>query len=330
MIAKPISTLFVLSMLLISTNAISSESNFYTGLDYLKQNVTTLGNIDSVAIKLGYDINKVFAVEGHFYGSETYKIESAGTTSNIDRNYGSALFARANYRINNFQLYGLLGAGYIKNQSLNYSKTGLAYGLGIDYFLDENNAINIAATRYIDTKTNNFNITVDSYGVGFKHYITSEKRYYANSPLYMGIDIADLNSSKAYILRIGNDFNNYLGFEGHLITSTSNDSSSTTTSSFSGASAFARGNYRLESVTLYGLAGYSYLVEDKINSGVNSKSTFSAPSYGFGIDFHGGKNISLTISHITYLNMSTYSSHVDATTLGIKYYFDPPRSSERY
>ena len=160
----------------------------------------------------------------------------------------------------------------------------------------------------------------------------------AESHLYFGVDHAEYSwdvrgsagkftDSSSYALRLGYDFNNIIGIEGHFIKPGEfpNSAGSSLTQRFEGgASLYLRANMRFERTTAYLLGGATYLKD--------SSGSDTGYGYGAGFDFFGTKNAALTLSYISNYNSNSNSIEKNLTmlTLGFTIYLDPPKFNDRY
>ncbi len=132
------------------------------------------------------------------------------------------------------------------------------------------------------------------------------------------------------VIKLGYDLNNWIAFEGHLGSTTTNDESAPTYSSKIDYMAFAgaRFNLRYDHFTVYGLAGAGYTQITETSSGTLYETTKAAPAYGVGLDFYGSKTTAFTLSYIQYVD----STEIDLSSFqfGVKFYFDKPKFYKRY
>ncbi len=166
-----------------------------------------------------------------------------------------------------------------------------------------------------------------------------------NSPMYFGFGYAstttktvntfgastsaeaDMNGA---VLKFGYDINNWIGFEGHLSNTTTNDQSAPTYSVKVDymALAAARFNLRYDHFTVFALGGVGYAQVKETSSGTLYTTTKAAPAYGVGLDFYGSKSTAVTFSYIQYLDSNDVN--LSSVQLGVKFYFDKPKISRRY
>ena len=146
----------------------------------------TLGELDSMlggVVNIGYDLDKVFSLEAQFGVTESDKQTRSGADVEVQMEHTS-LFARANYRRNHTALYGMIGRTYTKTQSKALgngflaieketdSTSGIAYGVGADFFGSDTVAVNLKWLRLLDQD----DTEVDAIFLGVTHYIGEQKK----------------------------------------------------------------------------------------------------------------------------------------------------------
>lgn len=101
------------------------------------------------------------------------------------------------------------------------------------------------------------------------------------------------------------------------------------------AALYARLNWHLRNVTLYGLVGSAYykvIVDDKVYDSydVSYSSSESGLSYGLGIDLFGSRRAALSLNWMKLINEEDKygdKMEVDAVYIGITYYLKPQKTT---
>jgi hypothetical protein len=149
-----------------------------------------------VVLKAGYDITNFLAIEGQVGGTikESYSIyDNQGQEAlGYDvRGEHAGIYARANWRLRNFTLYGLVGYSYYNlvedfylagfvDESFNTDETGLSYGLGVDLFGSSRTALSINWMQLINEETEfDFTLDVSAAYIGITYYFTPQKTTHA-------------------------------------------------------------------------------------------------------------------------------------------------------
>ncbi len=131
------------------------------------------------------------------------------------------------------------------------------------------------------------------------------------------------------LVKFGYDLNNWIGFEGHLGSTTTNEDTTNYTAKIDYmAFAGARFNLRYDHLTVYALAGAGYAQIKETSSAVNYETTKGGPAYGVGIDFYGSKSTSVSLAYIQYVDSTAID--LSSLQLGVKFYFDKPKIQRRY
>jgi hypothetical protein len=124
--------------------------------------------------RLGYEFGKFLSVEGRvmFSGAES----KAGVVDDLKIDYLGNVSAKLNIpfgeakRVN---LYGVVGYSSYKisynsfGTDTYFTDDGASYGVGIDFFADNLNGINIEWLRYADSTVNGVDYTLDSFAIGY-------------------------------------------------------------------------------------------------------------------------------------------------------------------
>ncbi|MBV2122580.1 MAG: hypothetical protein B6D70_08645 [gamma proteobacterium symbiont of Stewartia floridana] len=118
----------------------------------------------------GREFFKYFAVEGHFgiFSGDTVN----DTTYQID--YMGSLFARGNLFLfdDRARAYALVGLTYFAGDVPRFKgddDIAPAFGLGLELYGNERNAITLEAMRYADGDLHNVDYKIDSINVGYQH-----------------------------------------------------------------------------------------------------------------------------------------------------------------
>jgi hypothetical protein len=157
-------------------------------------------NIIGGMFKIGYDFNKVFALEANLGATTTksYTLvddqgQEIGDYKVRARNAG--VYARVNWRLVNVTLYGLLGVDYYQMiQDINVTgplgfsdtakldKTGLSYGVGVDLFGGSQTALSLNWMQLIneDFYGDGEKTQVNAIYLGITYYFVPQK---TNRPL---------------------------------------------------------------------------------------------------------------------------------------------------
>ena len=163
--------LTALAILLISQAAYAETGNNYFGAnigiffaeeDYVNNNMVPDWKAVNLAIRVGHNYNRYFAIEGHLSiaGDDTNVI--GGTSATLDKKYGMGLYLRGNYWFENNKtnIYVLAGVSHTRMDttlqgSTVYDTTNdLSGGFGLDYYFNENTAINIEWLEIIHRESN--------------------------------------------------------------------------------------------------------------------------------------------------------------------------------
>ncbi|MBF01702.1 MAG: hypothetical protein CMP76_00235 [Flavobacterium sp.] len=125
------------------------------------KNTETKTNSFEFNPKAGYFLNDKFAL-GLELSVGSDKEEVAGTETDKNSNFGAGVFARYYFLDlgQRFKTYAEAGVGFNSGKQgladAKYSGVGAGAGLGINYFLTENFAINFALTDILSYSTNKY------------------------------------------------------------------------------------------------------------------------------------------------------------------------------
>lgn len=169
-------------LLLIPTQAYAKNPRFYVGLDYNSFQLKETRNINLTGekLKLGFDINNYFSLEGHAGTSTVDTNETTGLSYKI--NYLASTFIRGNLRFNRFTVYALAGWSFAETQvsgltgAVSQNKiynAGASYGAGMDLYGSKNTAISLSYIQYNK-------VEMSAFSVGFVHHFaisSLNKRY---------------------------------------------------------------------------------------------------------------------------------------------------------
>ena len=133
--------------------------------------------VEGGAIRVGHEFNNYFAIEGQ--AGLTNEDEYSGVDTGID--YFVGLYARGNLFLFDpkARVYGLIGVTHAKftatldtdhfSTSESDTDTALAYGLGVELYLDSRNGLNLELMRYMDGSEDDIDYTLDSFNIGYIH-----------------------------------------------------------------------------------------------------------------------------------------------------------------
>jgi hypothetical protein len=121
-------------------------------------------------VRAGKEFRKFLAVEGQFgvFGEDTVDSNSY----QID--YLLSIYARGNLPLENgrIRLYALAGVTRFSGSVPGFSSvddTGIGYGLGIELYGNERNAMTVEWLRFADGDVNKVDYTLESVNLGFVH-----------------------------------------------------------------------------------------------------------------------------------------------------------------
>jgi hypothetical protein len=118
----------------------------------------------------GREFSRYFAIEGHFgiFSGDTVD----DTTYQID--YMTSLFVRGNLFLfdDRARIYLMQGFTYFTGDVPRFKgedDVALAFGLGLELYGNERNAITFEAMRYADGELHNVDYKIDSINIGYLH-----------------------------------------------------------------------------------------------------------------------------------------------------------------
>jgi hypothetical protein len=121
-------------------------------------------------VRGGMEVNKFLAVEGHFglFGEDTVN------ESSYQIEYLGSIYARGNFPLinNRIRLYALGGVTRFSGKVPGFSSvddTGIGYGLGMELYGDEQNALTLEWLRFAVGDIHNVDYTLESASLGFVH-----------------------------------------------------------------------------------------------------------------------------------------------------------------
>jgi hypothetical protein len=162
----------------------------YFGGGFVRHNLKDVefdGSLNGGAVKIGYDIARFFAIEGHLGATipeDYYRFNNQGRIIGdySVRSEHAALYARGNWRLRNVILYGTIGYGYygmvvnekIEGQyDITYSseQSGLTYGFGMDLFGSRRTALTLSWSKLINEESeSDGKLDVDAVFLGITYY----------------------------------------------------------------------------------------------------------------------------------------------------------------
>lgn len=158
----------------------AEPSHFYMGAGWgnyafnIKNSSTVYGDASGLALDLGYDFNNILALQASYIAPDTFTATS-GTSESIS--YAASLFLRANLRFERSSVYFLAGASTLGKNNASYDGTGLAYGVGLDFYGSKNVALTLKYVNYLDTKTisGSNKVSLDGTTLGFTYYFDTPR-----------------------------------------------------------------------------------------------------------------------------------------------------------
>ncbi len=169
-------------------------------------------------------------------------------------------------------------------------------------------------------------------------------------PIYMGVDYFRMQDKavperlQGLTLRLGYDFNNYLGVEGYA-SRTDTTKTSYTVSSLNydvnykvnySSGLVLRGNLRFNRnrMALFAFAGMGASNADIefISANTTIRINETSPVYGVGLDLYGTRRAAITLTAGTYLDkkINGVDTKITSYSLGFTYYFGTPDFSKHY
>jgi opacity protein-like surface antigen len=177
-----ISTFSLLISFSVSSVATDLDGKNYIGvgvsqLNYDESPIST--NHSALTLKFGHEINEFLAVEGRASLSpDEVKVEDDEVGEfNFEIDYLVGMYFRGNLVIGGnprVRAYGMLGftrgkfSASTSGGSNSDSETDLGYGIGIELYGNEDNAISLEFMRALDVD-DEYEFTVDSITVGYIH-----------------------------------------------------------------------------------------------------------------------------------------------------------------
>lgn len=135
---------------------------FFAEEDHVNNNMVPDWKLTNLALRLGHNYNRYFAIEGHLSTATDDTNVVGGTSVTLDKKYGLGLYLRGNYWPKNdtTNLYILAGISYtsmdttLQGSSVKETTNDLSGGLGLDYYFNENTAINVELLQLIHRDNN--------------------------------------------------------------------------------------------------------------------------------------------------------------------------------
>jgi opacity protein-like surface antigen len=167
--------------LLIAGPAVASDPGFYWGINYTQVDYKESGfptvSPSAVVFKLGKEFSSIIAMEGRFgtgLSDDSMNISGVDLALDIDNVYG--VYLKGMLPNKPLTPYGLIGVTKGKltftasvpgfSYSESHSDSGLSYGVGIDFHIGQNAAINLEYAQLL--KGTGFKINGMSAGVMFR------------------------------------------------------------------------------------------------------------------------------------------------------------------
>ncbi len=191
-------TIGILLVLFTSTSFAEGSSfrGMYFGGSFSSHKIKDLGKrLYGADIKVGYDLTNFLAIEGQFGGTITeyfILVDELGPYADDDlRVERAGIYARANWRLTNITLFGLVGYGYYNviddiayydgsNETINTDESGLSYGLGIELFGSGRTALSVSWMQLIKEKVEyDFELNSQAVFLGITHYFNPQKTTHA-------------------------------------------------------------------------------------------------------------------------------------------------------
>lgn len=151
------------------------QTGHYWGLMYSDLNLDVEDKEDSadstessggnVKGKYGYMLSDIVSFEAHVGFTDTEELPEMWT-------YGG--YMRANWTLDGYQVYGLLGASGVRIDDFDYSESGGSYGVGLEIFGSKTVAISIEYLTLYKESYEVSDITVETLGLGFTYYFVDD------------------------------------------------------------------------------------------------------------------------------------------------------------
>ncbi len=178
------SLLFLLACLPLTSNAeVFADSSGISGKAYFGVHAGGLryeeedydANEVGAGLRVGYEFNNYFGLEGQLNAGLTN--DDMFGVGSIGVDYLASFFVRGNIFLwdSKTRLYGLLGVTHGKITAEAYgisdslTDTEMSYGLGIEFYGNSRNAINLEVIRYMDGEDHGFDYNVDGFNIGYIH-----------------------------------------------------------------------------------------------------------------------------------------------------------------
>ena len=152
---------------------------------------------------------------------------------------------------------------------------------------------------------------------------------------YASFETTDVSTTKddvgtnGALIKLGYDFNNWLGVEGFIARSTTSKPENGTTYKLNYLSYFGpRVTLRMENFVLYATAGGALIGDEACLNNVCTTKQGANVAAGFGFDMFGSDNIALNLSVMYYETEQASNSY--SISAGISWYFDNPKVVPRY
>ena len=169
-------TLFLIASIAASSTALAQGSGLYGGVMVGNHRYETEDfGFDMLTLtgRLGYEFTRNLAAEGRVAVSTEGSSKSADAQSDIlFGGYGKFSWYPSRKML--FDIYGLAGFSATQmtfqlqgDDERDDDDAGLSFGVGMNFFADENHGINIEWIRYLDGTMFNADYTLDHLGIGY-------------------------------------------------------------------------------------------------------------------------------------------------------------------
>jgi hypothetical protein len=160
----------------------------YNDIRVLDSNGFSVGSRNFATFQLGYDLSKYLALEGHFGTTSDFEDDWTDTTGPTDyhttlRTTYASVVARGNLRFDKTTLFGFVGMSYLDQHgrvkatgavtgtaSVDESRPGATYGLGIDLYGNKTTAITLKWAK-VFRATKEDDDDLDATMIGITHYL---------------------------------------------------------------------------------------------------------------------------------------------------------------
>ncbi|MFS2318500.1 porin family protein [Maricaulis sp. D1M11] len=145
--------LSAVSAIAVAAGAQAQDWTLEAGYEYIDADIV---NLNTVALRAGYDFNDYFGVEGQAnFGLTDDDVNIAGTNVDISMDYAFSGFLVAQYPVTE-QLNVFARAGYtyaeidadVANITVSDDDSAAAFGVGAEYFFTERSGVRFDYTRY--------------------------------------------------------------------------------------------------------------------------------------------------------------------------------------